>query len=64
MAASFTKSDVTRALKGAKDAGEKVARFKITKDGNRCIFEIDTGKPQEDDAATVWDKATEELSKR
>lgn len=43
--ATFTQSDVTRAVKGAKAAGVDVARIKIAKDGT---IEIDTGKPADE----------------
>ena len=59
-AAPFTQSDVTRAVKGAKAAGESVARIKILKDGS---IEIDIGKPTEP-AVDDLDKELQDFAAR
>lgn len=53
--AKFSQSDITRAIKGVKDAGVEIARVRIAKDGT---IEIDPGKPPAidgDPADNPWD---------
>lgn len=50
--AKFTQSDVTRAIKGAKAAGEKVQRFEIDATGKIVIY---TDRAANDDGPSDWD---------
>jgi hypothetical protein len=60
---NFRRSDLQRAIRGAREEGLDIARVEVAKDGGFVIY---TGKVEitnvEDAAKQAWQRATEDLT--
>jgi hypothetical protein len=53
---TFRETDLTRALKGARKAGENVARAEIGRDGKIVLVLKKDGEPSSRDERNEWDE--------